>query len=132
MAQTYYVMRQPDGEIITVSSKAGHGDCEEIGTTTKIPGPYDTWVPGTGWVTDIEAEADGEVGPSHIAEMHALKAAEAAMIASGVELTHGILVEEAAATGQPLAELAEQVLEHEKAAREREVARRVAKVEART
>lgn len=64
---------------------------------------------------------------AHVAKMHTLKALEAAVILSGVPLTQGVLVEEAAALGLELTELAQLVAEKARAERELEVARRVYK-----
>jgi hypothetical protein len=65
--------------------------------------------------------------PEHIASVHAQKALEAAIILSGVTLTHGLLAAEAEALGIKIEDLAEQVAAKRRQERELEVARRLAK-----
>ena len=76
------------------------------------------------FVTDHAVVADMSVGASHIDAAHALKSAEAAVIASGITLTCGLLFEEAAALGVPIATLATEVLAQAAAFRATEVERR--------
>ncbi len=71
------------------------------------------------WVNDASIEVDQEAGLAHIQAAHAQKALEACMILSGVELKHGLLVEEAQLTGEDLTELAQTV--HDKAEARRKV-----------
>lgn len=84
--------------------------------------------PETGVATlDTALQADMEADPAEVRRMHALKATEAALVASGATLTAGILHEEAAALGTSIEDLAASVLAAGAADREREVARRLLK-----
>lgn len=96
----------------------------------RLPGAGEVWA-GNGFVEDGEFLADAMVGASHIPTAHIMKAVEAAVILSGVTLDHGLLAEEAQATGISLIELAEAAYSHAGEFRARELARRVAKVNAR-
>lgn len=80
---------------------------------------------------DLEMHVDMEADPVAKRAAHAVKAAEAAFVASGYTLTAGLLYEEALATGIGVGELAATVLEQAAPEREDEVRRRVAKKQAR-
>lgn len=96
----------------------------------RLPEKGEVWS-GNGFYQDGEFLADASVPVSHIPTAHIMKSVEAAAILSGASLTFGLLAEEAAATGVPLIELAEAAYAHAGEFRAREVARRVAKVNAR-
>ena len=78
-------------------------------------------------VLDHALKADMESDPREVRRLHALKAAEAALVLSGYTLTAGMLYDEAAALGITIDELAGQVISAGEADRERECARRVLK-----
>ncbi len=79
------------------------------------------------FVKNVALAADMAVPASHIATAHTIKQIEASLILSGVRLTHGLLVEEAAALGMPLATLAAQVEAKAAEFRAMEVERRTMK-----
>lgn len=96
----------------------------------RLPDVGEVWN-GSQFVADGEFRADASVPADHVPTAHIMKAVEAAVILSGVTLDHGLLAEESEATGVSLIDLAEAAHSHAATFREREVARRVAKVSAR-
>ena len=94
----------------------------------RAPEMGETWDPVAGaFVLDPLARVEAGLGAGHVSTVHPVKAMEAAVILSGMALSHGFLAEEAAALGMDLLDLAAQV--HAKAAglRSAEIARREAK-----
>lgn len=125
MAQRYFLHggayhALPDGEALPV------GGVE----VPRLPSAGEVWN-GSEFVADGEFLADLSVPADHIPTAHIMKAIEAAVILSGVTLDHGLLAEESDATGISLIELATAAYTHAGEFRAREVARRVAKVNAR-
>lgn len=92
----------------------------------RLPGAGETW-DGKAFVTNTRVAADLNLPVGHIASAHAQKAIEATLILSGVDLTHGLIAEEAAALGIDRRELAQRIADHGKDFRAREVARRTMK-----
>lgn len=90
------------------------------------PAPGEKWN-GKEWQVDLAALADELVSPGHIERAHLIKQIEAALVLSGIALTHGLLAEEAAMTGVTIADLARQVEDRTADFRERETARRMMK-----
>lgn len=76
----------------------------------RLPEPFEEWDGAAFIVADPVARANWLAGAAHIAEARALKYLEAVVIASGFELTTGMLAAEAVAKGIALADLADQVL----------------------
>lgn len=107
------ILYQGEQIIIHPDQLEGYAGCEVIGPASEA---------------DIADDPALMVSPEHIASVHAHKALEAAIILSGVTLTHGLLAAEAAALGIRIEDLAEQVAAHRRQERELEVARRLAKV----
>lgn len=94
----------------------------------RLPEIGETWDSlGGAFVFDSAILADMSVPLGHIDVAHTLKMLEAAIILSGVRLTHGLLHEEAVALGVPVNDLAEQVASKSKNFRTLEVNRRVMK-----
>ena len=97
----------------------------------RVPRPPEvgeTWdTASRSFVRDMAAAADHGLPPRHIEQAYAVKRVEAALIASGVMLTHGLLAEEATALGMPLADLAARVLDRDAEFRAREIQRRLTK-----
>jgi hypothetical protein len=106
------ILYQGEQIIIHSDQLAGYAGCEVIGPATEA---------------DMADDPALLAPPEHIASVHAQKALEAAMILSGVKLTHGLLAAEAAALGIRIEDLAEQVAAHRRQERELEVERRLAK-----
>lgn len=79
------------------------------------------------WVLDPVLLADMEADPIAVAEAHLKKSIEASLILSGIPLSHGLLFDEAKATGVDLVELAERAAAKAAPADAKEVARRVSK-----
>ncbi len=75
----------------------------------RMPGEFEDYVNGQ-WVRDNRSRADHVAGQGHIAEARALKYLEALLIASGLPLLRGLLVEEAKAKKITALELANLVL----------------------
>lgn len=88
----------------------------------RMPGPFEDWQDGA-WVVDDRGLADATAGAEHIAEARALKYAEAMAILSGHDLSHGMLVHEAAVKGMTVTALAEEVRERRVAFIEAEIRR---------
>jgi len=96
----------------------------------RAPELGETWDPATGtFVLDPLARVEAGLGAGHVGVVHPIKALEAAVILSGVPLTHGFLAEEAAALGVGLLDLAAQVHAKAAALRSAEIARRQAKAQ---
>ena len=74
------------------------------------PLPFEDWVGGAWVVTNPKGLADWKAGPTHIVEARALKYLEALLIASGVPLLKGLLVDEAQVKGTTALQLANQVI----------------------
>lgn len=126
-----------DGERHCVNSLDGYGEAgTDFVLTAEVEGlscddipPDSLWDAVAGeFVTNALVTADQTVGDDFIRKMHSVKQVEAALIASGVALTHGIVVEEAAALSVTPAELATAILAESSADRAAEVERRVTKV----
>lgn len=96
----------------------------------RMPGVGETW-DGSDFVCDDEIAADMDVPTDHVPRAHAVKQVEAALILSGVNLTHGLLADEAAANGLDIIALAQSVLDNAAAFRAREATRRLRKWQAR-
>jgi len=97
----------------------------------RMPEPGETWNPDTGqFVCDEVAAAHHGLPASHIDQAHAIKALEAVVILSGVDLTHGLIVEEASALGIDPSALAAIIHDKGTALRAAEINRRTAKVRA--
>lgn len=97
----------------------------------RLPGPGESW-DGTTFAVDEEARIRLEQDEAAVTAAHLVKRVEAAVIASGVELTAGLLWAEAQATGQALSELADAVLLRAEGEVAQEVARRTAIAAARS
>jgi hypothetical protein len=95
-----------------------------------MPGEAEDFVDGA-WRVDEELLARRAVPAAHVERAHVLKQVEAALIASGIPLTAGLLYEEAEATGVELAELAATVLDRASDFMAAETSRRVAIAQAR-
>jgi hypothetical protein len=106
------ILYQGEQIIIHPEQLEGYAGCEVIGPASEA---------------DMADDPALLAPPEHIASVHAQKALEAAMILSGVKLTHGLLAAEAAALGVRIEDLAERVSEHRRQECELEVARRLAK-----
>jgi hypothetical protein len=106
------ILYQGEQIIIHPDLLKGYAGCEVIGPASEA---------------DMADDPALLAPPEHIASVHAQKALEAAIILSGITLTHGLLAAEAEALGIKIEDLAEQVAEHRKKERELEVARRLAK-----
>jgi len=82
-------------------------------------------------VYDPVLEANRTLEPEgHVDAMHLRKAVEAAVVLSGIELTHGVLAEEAAELGISVRELATTVHAKDAAVRAHEKKRRILKEKA--
>ena len=129
----YGIRNRATGEHANVSSLEGFDldEWELVGEAEGDPEELNDFenVTGAGRQRDVHAETDSLYGPEAISKAHTLKALEAAMVLSGVNLTCGILVEEAQALGMPLIELAEAVHDKAKSFREAEVTRREIKTQ---
>lgn len=78
----------------------------------RLPGAGEAWDAKAGaFVTDHAVAADMSVSAGHVDTAHVLKMTEAAIVASGIILTHGLLADEAAALGVPIETLARAVLD---------------------
>lgn len=138
MADRWFLIVQPDGSHLYVNRPsnalpprwaAGQSRPVEV---PRAPQAGERWDFATGaFILDGEVAADFNAGSAHIARAHAIKAVEAALILSGVRLTHGHIAEEAAATGIPIMDLAASAHAASAQFRARELARRVSKVAAR-
>jgi len=100
--------------------------------TPRLPGNGEAWNAAAGrFDLNEEVQADLEVSREHIETVHLLKTVEAAVILSGVMLSHGLLAEEAEATGIPILTLAGMVAAKGEEMRARERVRREKKVRSR-
>ena len=129
----YGIRNRITGEHANVSSLEGF-DLEEWDLIGEDEGdPEDLLdfedVTEAGRTRDMRAATDSHYGREAIDKAHAQKALEAAMVLSGVNLTCGILVEEAEAIGMTLHDLAALVHEKTREFREAEVARREIKTQ---
>lgn len=128
MTRHCFVLRCPEtGEVVHAGAEGldGYDGWELLGQADRWPRDYETWCPhAQAFVLDPAREADDRAGRTHIDAMHTIKAVEAALIASGHALAHGVLAEEAAALGIDPAELARSVLAKAAETRGREIARR--------
>lgn len=94
----------------------------------RLPGAGEVWDAKAGaFVLDEAILADHVAPAGHIAAAHAVKQVEASMILSGLPLTHGLIADEAAMTGQSIDAIARAVAEHCLPMRRIEAARRSAK-----
>jgi len=97
----------------------------------RMPEVGEAWdIKAQDFVRDDVAIAHHALPADHIARAHAIKAIEAVLILSGVPLTHGLIVEEAAALGIDPPALAAAVHAQGEAMRRAEVNRRTAKASA--
>lgn len=127
-----YIIRNEAGETSVVNDLDGYDGWEVIAEDVAEPVEHEEWDEVEGaWKLNALVKADTDAGAEHIAKAHTLKQLEAAVVLSGVSLTHGILFEEAAALGVPLSELAQNVSDNAAAFRAAEVARRETKTTAR-
>lgn len=91
----------------------------------RLPAMGETWDAKAGaYVLDTAMAADMAVPAGHIDQAHAQKAIEAVLILSGITLKHGLLAEEAEATGMEVSVIAERVHAHGEAFRAAEIERR--------
>lgn len=128
-----YLIETSDGERQVVSSLEGYDEATVIEEVDRMPEEFEDWdEKSKGWVLDEAAQADTQAGRAHKTAAHAQKAAEAAIILSGVHLDHGLVAEEAAAEGKDLIALAREIHEKGAAFREKEVDRRKTKARARS
>jgi predicted GTPase len=98
----------------------------------RLPEPGEAWDPAAkAFILDGEVLARLNAAPADVAAAHALKHAEAVMVASGVPVAAGLLYEEAKATGTKIADLAAAVLANARPLMDREIARRIAIEQAR-
>lgn len=128
-----FTIRTPEGELQTVSSLDGYDGCEVVTEHDRAPEEHEEWDHAAGaWKINQLRKADTDFGAAHIDKAHSAKQLEAAMVLSGVTLTHGLLAEEAAALGVSVEEIAQAV--HDRAAefRASEVSRRTIKANARS
>jgi len=106
----FHLTDKATGAEQTVATLDGYDpDLFDIVELGREPGEFDDVVGGV-LVTNAKRQADALAGPEHIAEAHMQKRIEAALIASGVPLTKGLLFEEANALGVPLESLAAEVM----------------------
>ena len=128
MTRHCFVLRSPEtGEIVHAAPDGldGYDGWELLGQADRWPRDYEAWdADAQAFVLDRAREADDRAGRAHVEAMHTIKVVEAALIASGHALAHGVLAEEAAALGIDPAELARSVLAKAAEARGREIARR--------
>lgn len=125
MADRYFKILAPNGDIYIEKYDLGHTDpvtdASEIpgydntytvvAETSREPAEFET-VEDDGSITeDVAMREDTRAGREHIRMIRLIKAAEAAVILSGVPLTEGILFREAQAIGVPLPQLAQQVMD---------------------
>ena len=96
----------------------------------RLPLAGEVWN-GCEFVIDEEFLADASLPVGHIHAAHMIKMIEAAVILSGVTLDHGLIADEAEASGVSLIDLALSVHSHAAPFRHAETARRVAKTNAR-
>ena len=93
-----------------VSSLDGYQDWTVLNEDVDEPAEHDIWDETTNeWKLNIVAKVDTDAGVAHIEWVHQLKQLEAAVILSGTELTHGLLVDEAIIRNLTLQEMAELV-----------------------
>ena len=98
----------------------------------RMPLEGEQWNVGTGaFVTNGQIVADRDVPAGHIASAHLVKQSQAAAVLSGFILTKGLLAEEAAMAGIPIATLAAQVAAKAAAFNALEITRRQRKLAAR-
>lgn len=138
MAERWFLIVQSDGSHLYVNRPAGAlpprwtAEQSRPVEVPRAPRAGERWdFTARAFVLDGEVAADFEAGPAHISRAHAIKAVEAALILSGIRLTHGHFAEEADATGIPIMDLAASAHTASAQFRARELARRVSKVAAR-
>lgn len=135
----FFLIKEPDGD--SYVSWYGEGapcppsGCPEPIELPRLPEAYERWDESVqAFVRDDIQQIDDEYRALHgadaIAQIHALKAMEATLIISGIQVD-GMLKSEAEATGVDLNTLAQAVAAKAAAQRNAEVERRVAKERAR-
>lgn len=93
------------------------------------PGPAQSWDDeAQDWAVDRTVLASMSVPVGHVDQAHVIKAVEASIILSGINLTSGLLVEEAAALGVDVIDLAVEVSRRAAEFRAAEVNRRTIKI----
>lgn len=97
--------------IVSEEALPGYPAAVVLAELPRFPDEYEFADPVSGAITlDTARKADGEAGERHIELAHLRKSIEAAIIASGVRLTEGLLVAEAALRGFTLDQMAAMVL----------------------
>lgn len=137
MAERFFKVLAADGQVYIEKHDFGHDDpvvaadlpgyddtATIVAETTREPEEFEV-VEDDGSITEnVVAREDTRAGREHIRLIRLIKASEAAVILSGVQLTEGILYRESQAIGVPLQQLAQQVMDRVQPFYQKEIQRR--------
>lgn len=118
--------RLPEGAVV-VPRAPENGEIWDM----KASAPEAAGTTSGAFARDAEVAADMAVSAGHKGEAHLIKGIEASLVLSGIALTHGLLAEEAAATGKKIEDLATEVAAKRRAFLDAETNRRTVKHAAR-